>query len=140
LVRNKNITGPESMDNNLGKGAATAAKLKNKFIEKENKMSFYIDNNEKIFEDEKLEKAVSRTCKGFGLDDKTKLELIERINGAIYSDFLYELREHLTNNIFESIEDEEDNFNEVPLKGKVSWDDIYRIVDDYIVLDWLRCK
>ena len=103
-------------------------------------MIFIDRNNEVIFMNERFEKDVSRACQEHTIDDNIKLELLKRIHNVVNSDFLYELRDNLTDEVFDSIEDEDSNQEESPLKGKVSWDAIYRIVDEFIILDWAHYK
>lgn len=84
---------------------------------------------------EKLEKAISRTCREMGLDDKISLELLKLTDLTLQDDILIELRTAITNQVFSTIDEDE---NWVSLKGKVSWDNIYSIVDNFIILDWCR--
>lgn len=97
-----------------------------KFLEKNNAFrDLYLNNN--------FEKSISRRCKKLGIDDKTKLELVVLINNTLQGDIRQEFRTVITNEVFYDI-NEDDNW--VSLKDKISWDDVYDIIDDYVEFDW----
>lgn len=96
-------------------------------------MKFLNKNSAFRYLNTRFEKSISHSCKKLGIDDKTKLELVELIDETLQGDVLQELRTALANEVFYAI-DEDDNW--VSLKDTISWDDVYDIIDEYVGFDW----